>query len=57
MIKKNLKNWDGCFTWSWTRQCKRILSCNNGMEWYKSKTKPLAFVGKGVCFDTGGYIS
>ena len=27
------------------------------MEWngQKSKTKPLAFVGKGVCFDTGGY--
>ena len=27
------------------------------MEWngIKSKTKPLAFVGKGVCFDTGGY--
>ncbi|MBD1161694.1 leucyl aminopeptidase [Pelagibacterales bacterium SAG-MED15] len=27
------------------------------MEWNgkKSKSKPLAFVGKGVCFDTGGY--
>ena len=27
------------------------------MEWNgaKNKTKPLAFVGKGVCFDTGGY--
>ncbi len=27
------------------------------MEWNgsKSKNKPLAFVGKGVCFDTGGY--
>ena len=27
------------------------------MEWKgdKSKNKPLAFVGKGVCFDTGGY--
>ena len=27
------------------------------MEWYgaKNKSKPLAFVGKGVCFDTGGY--
>ena len=27
------------------------------MEWNggKSKTKPLAFVGKGVTFDTGGY--
>ena len=26
-------------------------------EWYgaKNKSKPLAFVGKGVCFDTGGY--
>ena len=26
------------------------------MEWRgtKSKKKPLAFVGKGVCFDTGG---
>ena len=26
------------------------------MEWNgdKSKSKPLAFVGKGVCFDTGG---
>ena len=27
------------------------------MEWNgaRNKTKPLAFVGKGVCFDTGGY--
>ena len=27
------------------------------MEWNgaKNKSKPLAFVGKGVCFDTGGY--
>ena len=27
------------------------------IEWNgkKSKDKPLAFVGKGVCFDTGGY--
>ena len=27
------------------------------MEWngIKKNTKPLAFVGKGVCFDTGGY--
>ena len=27
------------------------------LEWNgaKNKTKPLAFVGKGVCFDTGGY--
>ena len=24
------------------------------MEWFKNKSKPLAFVGKGVCFDTGG---
>ena len=27
------------------------------IEWNgaKNKTKPLGFVGKGVCFDTGGY--
>ena len=27
------------------------------IEWKgtKSKSKPLGFVGKGVCFDTGGY--
>ena len=27
------------------------------MEWNgaKNSSKPLAFVGKGVCFDTGGY--
>ena len=25
------------------------------MEWSKKNSKPLAFVGKGVCFDTGGY--
>ena len=27
------------------------------MEWdgAKNNSKPLAFVGKGVCFDTGGY--
>ena len=24
------------------------------MEWFEKKNKPLAFVGKGVCFDTGG---
>ena len=28
---------------------------HNGMEWIKKKSKPLAFVGKGVTFDTGGY--
>ena len=28
---------------------------NNGMERFKNNSKPLAFVGKGVCFDTGGY--
>ena len=27
------------------------------MEWLKIKTKPLAFVGKGVCFDTIGKTS
>jgi len=28
------------------------------LEWKgkKSNSKPLAFVGKGVCFDTGGYL-
>ena len=31
-----------------------LLSCYHGMEWIKRKSKPLAFVGKGVCFDTGG---
>ena len=25
------------------------------MEWCKNNSRPLAFVGKGVCFDTGGY--
>ena len=25
------------------------------MEWTSNKSKPLAFVGKGVTFDTGGY--
>ena len=25
------------------------------MEWAKNNSRPLAFVGKGVCFDTGGY--
>ena len=24
------------------------------MEWKQNNSKPLAFVGKGVCFDTGG---
>ena len=30
-----------------------ILSQWNGMV--KNNSRPLAFVGKGVCFDTGGY--
>ena len=45
--------------------CNALLGVGQGsirgsylvtMEWNgnKSKTKPLAFVGKGVCFDTGG---
>ena len=45
--------------------CNALLGVGQGsirgsylvtMEWKgkKSKTKPLAFVGKGVCFDTGG---
>ena len=32
----------------------RLISCNDGMERAKNKSKPLAFVGK-VTFDTGGY--
>ncbi len=46
--------------------CNALLGVGQGsirgsylvtMEWNgtKSKSKPLAFVGKGVCFDTGGY--
>ena len=46
--------------------CNALLGVGQGsirgsylvtMEWRgsKSKSKPLAFVGKGVCFDTGGY--
>ncbi len=46
--------------------CNALLGVGQGsvrgsylvtMEWNGkiSKTKPLAFVGKGVCFDTGGY--
>ena len=46
--------------------CNALLGVGQGsvrgsylvtMEWngVKSKSKPLAFVGKGVCFDTGGY--
>ena len=45
--------------------CNALLGVGQGsirgsyivtMEWkgYKSNSKPLAFVGKGVCFDTGG---
>ena len=55
MTKKIKKNGDACF-----------IRCRSGsirgsylvtMEWNgaKNKSKPLAFVGKGVCFDTGGY--
>ena len=33
----------------------RIILSYNGMEWCENNSKPLAFVGKGVCFDTGGY--
>ena len=46
--------------------CNALLGVGQGsvrgsylvtMEWNgaKSKSKPLAFIGKGVCFDTGGY--
>ncbi len=46
--------------------CNALLGVGQGsvrgsylvtMEWNgtKAKSKPLAFVGKGVCFDTGGY--
>jgi len=46
--------------------CNALLGVGQGstrgsylvtMEWNgsKSKSKPLAFLGKGVCFDTGGY--
>ncbi len=46
--------------------CNALLGVGQGsirgsylvtLEWKgnKSKSKPLAFVGKGVCFDTGGY--
>ena len=41
-------------SWSWPGSCKQsyvaIMKWNGG----KNNSKPLAFVGKGVCFDTGG---
>ena len=43
-----------CFAWSRTRKFKRLIHCNYGVERNKKQKKPLAFVGKGVCFDTGG---
>ena len=33
----------------------RFISCNIEWSGAKNNSKPLAFVGKGVCFDTGGY--
>jgi len=44
--------------------CNALLGVGQGsirgsylvtIEWKGNKSKPLAFVGKGVCFDTGGY--
>ena len=33
--KKIKKTWYVFFAWSWSRKCQRIISCNNGVEWYK----------------------
>ena len=43
-----------CFTWCRTRSVRGSYLVT--MEWngLKNNSKPLAFVGKGVCFDTGG---
>ena len=54
MMKKIKKTWNECFIRRRSRKYQRILFSYNGMEWKKNKSKPLAFVGKGVCFDTGG---
>ena len=51
--KKKLKNLYECFTWCWPKECERFLSCDNRMESSKI-IQNFAFVGKGVCFDTGG---
>ena len=36
----------------WSRKYKRIIFSNMKWNGAKNKSKPLAFVGKGVCFDT-----
>ena len=54
-IKRTKKTRYGCASRSWSGKYKRLYLVT--IEWNgdKSKSKPLAFVGKGVCFDTGGY--
>ena len=53
--EKIKKTWYACFAWCGARKYKRSYLVT--MEWNgtKNNSKPLAFVGKGVCFDTGGY--
>ena len=53
--KKIKKTWNAFFTRSRNGKCKRLLFSNYRMERSKNNSKPLAFVGKGVTFDTGGY--
>ena len=53
-MKKIKKTWYEYFTWSRSRKYQRILFSNHGVERIKNNSRPLSFVGKGVCFDTGG---
>ena len=55
MMKKIKKTWNECFAWCGQGSIRGSYLVT--MEWNgaKNNSKPLAFVGKGVCFDTGGY--
>ena len=55
MIKKIKKTWHERIAGSWDGKRQRVIFSNIRVEWCENSSKPLAFVGKGVIFDTGGY--
>ena len=55
MTKKIKKTRNACFAWCRPRKYQRIVLSHFRVERRNDNSKPLGFVGKGVCFDTGGY--
>ena len=53
MMKKIKKTWNACFIGVGQGSVRGSYLVTIEWNGLKNNSKPLAFVGKGVCFDTG----